>query len=575
MPSTSFIRSFAAVLLLSLGAYAQSAAPAQASAANPNTPVFRVQSKLVLVDVVVTDKSGKVVTGLKPSDFQVAESGHAQKIRFFEEHTTPKAQAPAVPPKLPEGQYTNFPTDPPKSTMNILLFDLLNTAQSDQVYAKKQMHKALELLPPGQQMSLFVLAGGLQMIQGPSGDTATLIRAAQALETGSSRMIKSQAQAAGEDTTISNLQNQAGAAGYGAPAPVDEQLRVALLKETTFMADDRVGTTLMALQSLARAVSAYPGRKNLIWITAGVPFEIGADMKADKYHRWREKREYLPMMVKAGSMLADAQVAIYPVDISGLAVQGVNFMASGTGMSASGKEYMTSLRDQHDDAYSNRVSMENLAAETGGRAFTGSNDLAKSITTAVTQGSRYYTLAYVPTNQKWDGNYRQIEVHTTQPDAKLTYRKGYLGVADKLPSQDEARKTLAGAMQLGMPASTSLLMRVQVQPPDKQNPKLRIEYAVAADEVQFSQEADNSRRATLDFVSVARNEHGKPTGEASNSLTVTIKPGTPESALQSGIPFHLELDLKPGKYMLCMGAMDRATQKIGTVWVPVIVPESK
>src|SRR5438477_11214273 len=46
-------------------------------------PTIRVSTHLVLVDVVVTDKHGKPITGLHPEDFVIQEKGKNQKIAFF------------------------------------------------------------------------------------------------------------------------------------------------------------------------------------------------------------------------------------------------------------------------------------------------------------------------------------------------------------------------------------------------------------------------------------------------------------------------------------------------------------
>jgi len=43
--------------------------------------------------------------------------------------------------------------------------------------------------------------------------------------------------------------------------------------------------------------------------------------------------------------------------------------------------------------------------------------------------------------------------------------------------------------------------------------------------------------------------------------------------MRTGLPFHQELDLKPGTYTLRLGALDRGNQKIGTVNVPITVPD--
>ena len=48
-----------------------------------STPTIRTNTRLVLVDVVATDKHGKAVTDLKASDFTVQEKGKNQKIAIF------------------------------------------------------------------------------------------------------------------------------------------------------------------------------------------------------------------------------------------------------------------------------------------------------------------------------------------------------------------------------------------------------------------------------------------------------------------------------------------------------------
>src|SRR5881394_1040776 len=70
----------AAVLLL-----AGAGLRAQTRAGSPqSTPVFRANTELVLVNVVVRDKGGKVVRGLTASDFIVSEDDKPQSITSFD-----------------------------------------------------------------------------------------------------------------------------------------------------------------------------------------------------------------------------------------------------------------------------------------------------------------------------------------------------------------------------------------------------------------------------------------------------------------------------------------------------------
>src|SRR6185369_11292529 len=400
-----------AVVAIALMAMSMEVA-AQNSATNSvqqPTPAIKVNTRLVIVDVVPTDKGGKVVSGLKASDFKIFDNGKEQRVRFFEEHTSARTAATSGIPKLPPNQFTNYPFDPPKDTVNLILFDLLNVAPADQQYARKEMLKALTRLPKGRQLALFTLGNRLQMIQGPSSDSEQLIAAANKLMASSAREVTTRTQSNANNTTLGNLANSSGApsgtvngmAVGGSPFNVDEQLHDALVREEKFMIENRIATTLNSLIAISRMVSGYPGRKNLIWITAGIPFQMGVDMKTNKYKRNRNQQDYLPELERAGTALAEAQLTVYPVDVAGMSMTGMDSSVSGVSFSASGKEYSTALSDQNDSQWNNRVSMDDIAAQTGGKSYYGSNSLADSIGSALEHGSKYYTLAYTPDSTKW------------------------------------------------------------------------------------------------------------------------------------------------------------------------------
>jgi VWFA-related protein len=566
-----------AVLAIGMNVSAQNAAPATQQA----TPAIRVNTRLVIVDVVATDKSGKVVPGLKASDFHLFDNGHEQKIRFFEEHTAPRMASNREIPKLPPNQFTNFPFDPPKDTVNLVLFDLLNVPPADQQYARKEMLKTLTRLPKGKQIALFTLGNRLQMIQGPSADSAQLVAAAQKLLASNSRELASRGTQGFENTTIQSLANSSGAATGtingvavgGSPFPVEEQLRDALVREDKFMVENRISTTLRALIAISRMVNGYPGRKNLVWVTAGIPFRMGPNMKTTKYKRLRDEADYLPELERAGTALAEAQLTVYPVDVSGVSVGGMDASVSGTTMSTSGAEYSMAISDQSESQWNSRVAMDDIAAQTGGRSYYGSNSIADAIDSALDHGSKYYTIAYTPDSVKWDGSYHNIDVKA--PAGKLAHRKGYVATPEWSPTEKEANQVLASAMQMGMPSATALLMRAQVLPPDKDHPSVRIDYAVSSRDVQFVPMEKGGNSGTLDFMASVWDAQSKFVSSTTQSITVKVPPNATADQLKTGIPAHQEVALKPGSYLMCIGAMDRASQRVGTVWLAVSVPESK
>src|SRR3954451_22411731 len=80
------------------------AGPTMLSAQQPPEEVpsitIRTNTRLVLVDVVVTDKKGQPITGLKPENFTVEENGKKQKISSF---VAPGSQNGPAPQPVPPG----------------------------------------------------------------------------------------------------------------------------------------------------------------------------------------------------------------------------------------------------------------------------------------------------------------------------------------------------------------------------------------------------------------------------------------------------------------------------------------
>jgi len=75
-----------------------------------------------------------------------------------------------------------------------------------------------------------------------------------------------------------------------------------------------------------------------------------------------------------------------------------------------------------------RATMELVAADTGGKAFTSTNGIREAIQTAIEQGSDYYTLSYSPANTNFDGRFRKIEVKLARPNLQARTRSGYFSL---------------------------------------------------------------------------------------------------------------------------------------------------
>jgi hypothetical protein len=218
--------------------------------------------------------------------------------------------------------------------------------------------------------------------------------------------------------------------------------------------------------------------------------------------------------------------------------------------------------------------MDDIAKQTGGKAFYGSNDLKQSMQLSIERGSNYYTVAYVPENRNWDSQYHQIKIKLDRPDVKAEYRPGYFAIPDKQKPADEERNRMIASMQPGIPESTTLLLRVQVLPPGAKNNAVQIDYGVYAPDISFTESEDQIKHAKIEVVAVAWDKKNASAGSTSQTMDLGLKPATYQSVLEHGIAAHLELQLKPGAYHLRLGVLDYGSGKIGTLDVPMTIPES-
>jgi VWFA-related protein len=547
----------------------QAGVDAQPSAPGGNSqqaaPTFRASTRLVLVDVVVTDKSGQTAKGLKATDFIVLEDGKPQPVRAFESHVWQRTTASVEKINMPPNQYTNFTEQDPNSAVNVVLLDVLNTPQQDQQYARKQMIEFLHNLPPGQKIALFVLGTKLRMMQGFTGDSERLVKAAEMILSNTSPVLTTESQYQDTVSDIAYFADTASANG-GSLGILKANLIAALNAEVAAQANMRARMTMDALSSLAGAVSGYSGRKNLFWLSGNFPFRLGPDFSNDPI---RSPDNYAGAIRETAALLLATQIAVYPIDARGVQTNSVSASARPQALIGSANDQVSLAQNRtYNDYADTKGAMDDIARETGGQAFIG-NDLKKIMERGIEQGSTYYTLAYSPAIKKWDGEYHKIEVKTAESGLKLEFRRGYYAVPEREVPGDQAGTLLFAAMQPSVPESTLLLMRVQVLMPDKDHDKIRIDYAVAPQDISFVDSKDGRKHGVIDFVAALYNKDGRDIGHAVDSMNTNIRSEVFEQVLKTGIPMHQEIDLKPGAYLLRLGVMDRSSRKIGTVDVPL------
>ncbi len=258
------IRGLAILCVLAAGAGARAQdANAQAPAAPaPSGAVIHSETRVVLVDTVVTDKKGNYIRDLTTKDFRVWEDNKEQKITSFSFEADPAAPANS------QKRYI------------VLFFDNSTMNFGDQANARQAAAKFLDSNSgPNRLIAIVNYGGSLQIAQNFTDDAERL----KAVVTGV------------KFSTVSpnNSPNNSVAAGM-------PQLGRAA-------ADFGARDMILSLRSLVKSLSTVPGRKTLVLFTAG--FAVPP--------------EELPEVTATIEACNRSNVAIYPIDVRGLVASGV------------------------------------------------------------------------------------------------------------------------------------------------------------------------------------------------------------------------------------------------------------
>jgi VWFA-related protein len=577
--------------------------PAANSANGAPSAVFRSTAALVLVDVVVGNAAGPV-HGVARSQFRLLEDGKEQKLIGLEEHTAVDPATVQAPPALPPNIYSNVPetagSGAISGAVNVLLLDALNTPIADQARVRQQMISYLKTVQPGTRMAIFTLASRLRMVQGFTTDSRPLLAAlgeqkrGKAKASQSSSPTQSALLADPYDTTDSDIADTMSQLGATADA-------LAILQQfqadtAAFQMDLRVRATLDALQTLARYLRGVPGRKNLIWFSGSFPLSLDPD--ANLQSPFEAMRVYSQQVAETTGMLAASRVAVYPVDARGLFNDPrYDVQTSGSGMISHGRTppaFTQSAGKFFQQTAAEHATMQQIAEETGGRAYFDTNGIKEAVAQAVQTGANYYTLAYIPTSKADDGRFHKIQV--TIPDApsyKLVYRRGYTADTPKKRAANEPVSGVMAAMLRGAPPFSEIVFKMRVLPYDDPafkglppptgpggdlSPKVKgpvkrysLDYAADLHGASIAQTPDGLSHASLEFVAVAYDRDGERLNSVDKAFTVNMNEDQYKQVMQKGLQIHQQIDLPAGEVYLRAGVHDLVSDRVGSVEVPLMV----
>jgi VWFA-related protein len=411
--------------------------------------IIRVNTRLVEVGVVVRDKNGPV-SGLTKDDFSVFDNGKPQRVEVFSVSKAERSKERQDIPPLPAGVVSNRTGKEVPASATVILFDRLNSDDKYQRDGFKQLLAYLGTAKHEDLTALYVLGNDLKLVQDFTNDAAVLVRAASKMEIGDLPGV--------DNRTVQEI-----AQSQAVGRVTRRNVRTAAA-EADFSLAERVDPTDDAIQAIARHLSALPGRKSLIWMSAAIPLSITPGTSRDG------KDSQLGWATR---LLTDANIAVYPVDTHGL-------QASDPPRGRRPRAGSTLPPD----------AMVRIADDTGGRAFYFNNDLAGSIRTAIADAEVTYMLGFYPSQNGFDGKFHNITVKVGRNDVEVRHRAGYLASKDQGPN-DQERKAIVSEL-LSSPLDASQIGLEAAAEPVPGNPSAyRVALRMEASDLRFERQNDH------------------------------------------------------------------------------------
>jgi len=232
---------------------------------------IRRNARLVVLDLVVTDAKGNIVTDLKRDEFHVTEANEPETILNFE-----AAGAHALDPQATINSTQDLDRLAPNAPVNIILLDEFNTRFEDMAFARYSLKKFLERQP-----------GKL--------DTPTMLIA---VDVEHFTVLRDYTQ--NKDEILTALDHHFAAYPWQAQ---QGQWR-----------SDRIGTAFLTLRRVGEAVIGHPGHKNMIWVGRGFPAVMWSNVPVDTVNRVNNAVQ------DCVNILRDARVTLYTIDPAGVQI---------------------------------------------------------------------------------------------------------------------------------------------------------------------------------------------------------------------------------------------------------------
>ena len=527
--------------------HAQGQAQQQPANNGSSTFTLKVNSDLVLTNIVVRDKkTGAVVKGLTEKDFTITEDGKPQHIASFDFENVDEAAAlneATINAAAPNGVFGaktgTAATEELRNHRLIVMFFDITSMQPDDLdraqdaarnYINKQMH-------PADLVAVVSLDATLSLDQDFTASKDLLLKAVNAY---------GGTQGSGFGAGATSTSNQVEDASSFTP---DES-------EYNDINTDR---ELFAIEDISKSLAYLNEKKSLLYFSGGIQ---------------RDGIENQASLHAAINASVRANVSIYSVDARGL--QAISPLGDATTGNLRGANSFNgaALQNNLDSNFNTQEVMATLSSDTGGKAFFDSNDFSPAFDRIQKDTSAYYVIGYHSTDLRRDGRYRRLSIKIDRGDVKLEYRPGYYAPADyQHATKDERERQLEEELASDLPSTDmAVYMQALYFRTGDNRFYVPISLVVPGSQIPFVKGGDRDK-ATLDIIGQVRDIAGHDIGDIRDTVKLAVNES--QQVRQKNVQYTTGFNLPVGKYHVKFVVRENETGRMGSFETDLTVPDLK
>jgi VWFA-related protein len=566
-------RAVITALVLALAASAAGPSAQQQQQAEPPRFDSSAGVSIVSVDVVVRDSSGNVVRGLTAKDFIVLEDGKPQKIETFSfQEITESAPATTPAIQLLDGledkvraeaaraatatSPTAAPATPATDVAGIMnrrmlaiLFDVSSMQPDDVQRAVEDARDWVgEKMTGADLVAIITIGTRLNVLTDFTSSKEDALGALQAL-------------AYNEGTEV-DPQSAATAATEADAAAAESS---STTTEADAFQEFNNDVRLRALKTVCQELAPIQQKKALLYFSAGMR-RSGDDNQIE--------------LRSATSTCNRGNVSIYAVDTRGLQAVAAGGSAASRG---NGRSLLTGggMRG-FQQLNQSQETLTTLSADTGGRAFTETNDFGDAFARVQRDLAAYYLLGYTSTNAARDGRFRRISVRVNRPELKalqVEARPGYYAGRsfantnnrDREAQLDDQLSAAVSSTDVPMVVGTGYFRQQGTDPRNNRaGDRFYVPIAVAVPGFAVPV-AEKATEVQLDVKGEVRDEQGRVIGRLRE--TIKVPSGGAESLAGRQVFYQSGLTLPPGRFVVKVVLRENTGGGVGSFEAPIIVPQ--